>query len=470
MATEVAPYPRMDPTTRARRVEHARDLQRSLAGAGVQCIVITTVDNAGITLYKTIPVGRLESVVARGVGISPVFDAFLVDDSTVPTSPLAVVHGDLRWLPDPFAVRMLAAQPGWAWAPVDKYVPSGDVFGNCQRTFARTMEQRATAAGFDVLMAFEIECFVGLDDEAAVPAHEGPAYSTTRFTQMAPLIQDIMVALDAQGVGVDVMHSEYGQGQLEVSVRPSTPVAAADTQVLVRQTIRAIVASHGLRVSFSPVVILDNVGNGGHLHYSVWREGRNLHAPGGTGAGGMHPDGEAFTAGVLEHLPALLSVGCPSAASYLRLVPGRWAGAYSCWGIENREVALRFIASPPGGLNTPESANVEIKCFDASANPYLAVGAVLAAGLDGVGRELELPPAVGDDPAALTAAGRRERGIEDLPKSLGDAVRHLERSEVLRAAMSAPQYDGFLAVRRGEAELFAGLTPEEIVARHLWKY
>ena len=195
MEPEETPYPRMDPTTRARRAEYARDVQRSLIGAGVECVVITTVDNAGITLYKTIPVGRLESVVARGVGISPVFDAFLVDDSTVPTSPLAVVNGDLRWLPDPFALRILAAQPGWAWAPVDKYMPSGDVFGNCQRTFARTMEQRATDAGLDVLMASEIECFVGLDEEAAIPAHQGPAYSTTRFTQMAPLIRDILVGL-----------------------------------------------------------------------------------------------------------------------------------------------------------------------------------------------------------------------------------------------------------------------------------
>jgi glutamine synthetase len=460
----------MDPDTRERRSEHARDQQRSLAAAGVQSIVITTVDNTGITLYKTIPVARLESVVTHGIGISPVFDAFLIDDSTVQTSPLAVVHGDLRWLPDPFALRPLAAQPGWAWAPVDKYVPSGDVFGNCQRTFARTMERRASEAGLDVLMAFEIECFVGLDDETPVPAHPGPAYSTTRFTQMAPLIKDIMVALETQGLGVEVMHSEYGQGQLEVSVRPSTPVAAADTQVLVRQTIRAIVAAHGLRVSFAPVVIIDNVGNGVHLHYSAWRDGRNLHAPGGSGAGGMQPEGEAFTAGVLEHLPALMSVGCPSAVSYLRLVPGRWAGPFSGWGIENREVALRFIASPPDGLYRPDSANIEVKVFDASANPYLAVGAVLAAGLDGIGRGLELPPPVGDDPGALTAAERRERGMADLPGSLGEAVRQLERSDMLRAAMGAPQFEGFLAVRRGEAELFGPLSPEEIVATHLWKY
>ncbi|MDX6629772.1 MAG: glutamine synthetase [Gaiellales bacterium] len=467
---DATPYPRMDPKTRARRVEHAWELQRSLSEAGIQSVVITSVDNAGITLYKTIPVARLESAVARGIGIPPVFDAFLIDDSIVPTSPLAVAHGDLRWLPDPFALRVLAAQPGWAWAPVDKYLPSGDVFGNCQRTFARSMEQRAKDAGLDVLMAFEIECFVGLDDETAIPAHPGPAYSTTRFTQMAPLIKDIMVALETQELGVGVMHSELGQGQLEVSVRASTPVAAADAQVVVRQTIRAVVAAHGLRVSFAPVVILDEVGNGGHLHYSLWRDGDNLHAPGGSAPGGMQPEGAAFTAGVLEHLPALLSIGCPSAASYLRLVPGRWAGAFGCWGIENREVALRFVASDPDGLYPPESANIEVKCFDASANPYLAVGAVLAAGLDGIERKLELPPPVGDDPAALTSQERRERGIVSLPGSLGEAVWQLERSEMLRAAMGAAQFDGFLAVRRGEAELFGPMTPQEIVAAHLWKY
>jgi glutamine synthetase len=95
---------------------------------------------------------------------------------------------------------------------------------------------------------------------------------------------------------------------------------------------------------------------------------------------------------------------------------------------------------------------------------------VLAAGLDGIERGLELPPPVEDDPGALTAQERRERGIDDLPGSLGEAVRQLERSEMLRAAMGGPQYEGFLAVRRGEAELFGPLSPEEIVAAHLWKY
>ena len=241
------------------------------------------------------------------------------------------------------------------------------MFGNCQRTFARTMEQGAAETGLDVLMAFEIECFVGLDDEAAVPAHQGPAYSTTRFTQMASLIRNIMVALEAQGVGVDVMHSEYGQGQLEVSVRPSTPVAA-DTQVLVRQTIRAVVANHGLRVSFAPVVILDNVGNGGHLHLIC----------GATAGTSTRRAARAPAACILTARRYRGRARAPAGAAEHRLsergeLPpprARSLGRRSTRAGASRTARSRCASSPVRrtGLNTPESANVEIKCFDASAN------------------------------------------------------------------------------------------------------
>ena len=267
---------------RARRIEHARDVQRSLIGAGVQCIVITTVDNAGITLDKIIPVGRLESVVARGVGISPVFDAFLVDDSTVPTSPLAVVHGDLRWLPDPFALRMLVLQPGWRWVLVDKYVPSGDVFGNCQRTFARTMEQRAAAEGLDVLDGLRDPALRRPRRRGGGSAHQGPAYSTTRFTQMASLIQDIMVALEAQGVGVDVMGPPS-------TARASSRCPCGLRRPLPPPTRRCWCArpsapssrTTGSACCSPPSSSSTTSATAWTCMYSP-RDGRNLHAPGGT--------------------------------------------------------------------------------------------------------------------------------------------------------------------------------------------
>jgi glutamine synthetase len=453
------------------RAEYAKGLQKKLTADGVECVVITVVDNAGITLVKTFPVSRLASVVQRGVGLSPVFDAFLVDDSTVDAFPVSGPAGDLRLIPDPYALRPLAAQPGWAWGPADKYdVGSGEPVANCQRTFARRMQERAQAAGLELRMAFEIECFLGTDDDGELhPAYTGPAYGAMRFTQMSELIRELAAAFAQQQISVDQIHPEFGSGQLEVSVQPSGPVAAADTTVLARQTIRALAAKHGYQVSFAPVVMTGQVGNGNHCHLSLWRAGRNLFSA-GAAPGQMDATAEAFTAGILAELGSLAAVGCPSAASYLRLQPAKWAGAYACWGVENREAAIRFVASTAHGLNPPEGANVEVKCFDGSANPYLLVGSLIAAGLAGLDEGLRLPEPIGDDPAGHPEADLRQRGIERLPQSLDAAVDCFAKSAILREAMGSGLFSTFEAVRRGEAELFAGTGEAEIIAAHRWRY
>jgi glutamine synthetase len=254
---------------------------------------------------------------------------------------------------------------------------------------------------------------------------------------------------------------------LEISVAPSDPVGAADTSVLVRQTIRALAATHGMRASFSPVVIAGHVGNGGHVHFSLWRDGANLFA-GGTGQYGMSETGEAFVAGVLAELPALVAVGSPSVPSYLRLIPSHWAGAFACWGRENREAAIRFVTGMVGTRET--AANTEVKCFDLSANPYLVTGAVIAAGLAGVERNLRLPEEVTVDPGVLSEEDLTASGAQRLPRTVEEALSHLEKSDVLRDAMGPMLFGPFAAVRRAEAEAFAGQEPEEIVAAHRWRY
>jgi len=279
--------------------------------------------------------------------------------------------------------------------------------------------------------------------------------------------RDLIAALDDQEVGVEQFHPEYAMGQLEVSVAPTDPVGAADTSVLVRQTIRAVAANHGMRASFAPVVIAGHVGNGGHVHFSLWRDGVNLFA-GGHGPHGMTETGEAFVAGVLAELPALVAVGCPSVPSYLRLIPSHWAGAFACWGRENREAAIRFVTGMVGSRET--AANTEVKCFDQSANPYLVAGALIAAGLAGVERDLRLPEEVTVDPGELSDEELVRRGIQRLPQSLEEALSHFEKSEVLRDAMGPMLFGPFAAVRRAEAEAFAGKEPEEIVAAHRWRY
>jgi glutamine synthetase len=452
----------------ARRAEKARKLIKSLSAQGVRAVAFSQVDNTGVTRVKTVPVSLLERAVKYGIGMSPVFEVFMVNDSITSSDEVSGPVGDLRLMPDPWALKVLAAQPGWAWAPVDKYTQEGEVYPGCQRTFAKRQAARAAEAGIELRMAFELEWFqASADSEVERPIHAGPAYGLPVLATISDYARDLIAALEEEGVGVDQFHPEYAMGQLEVSVAPADPVGAADTTVLVRQTIRAMAATHGMRASFSPVVIAGHVGNGGHVHFSLWRDGVNLFA-GGRGPHGMTETGEAFVAGVLAELPALVAVGCPSVPSYLRLIPSHWAGAFACWGRENREAAIRFVTGMVGSRDT--AANTEVKCFDQSANPYLVTGALIAAGLAGVERDLRLPEEVTVDPGDFSDEELARRGIQRLPQSLEEALSHFEKSDVQRDAMGPMLFGPFAAVRRAEAEAFAGQEPEDIVAAHRWRY
>jgi glutamine synthetase len=325
-----------------------------------------------------------------------------------------------------------------------------------------------------VQAAFELEWVVGeadlpegADPDAFVPAMSGPAYGMTRHIEVSDYARDLLEALDDQGVVVDQFHPEYAAGQLEISVGAQDPVAAADTALLVRSTIRAISLDHGLRASFSPKVTAEGVGNGGHVHLSLRRGEENLMS-GGSGTFGLTGEGEAFIAGLLSHLPGLLAVGAPSVASYLRLVPSHWAGAFAAWGLENREAAVRFVTGPIG--HRQAAANVEVKSFDAAANPYLLMAGLLAAGRAGLRAGATLPDPVGIDPGSLTEEGRREAGIAALPASLEESVRAFEADEVLTTAYGTELATTIAEVRRGEITLFDGMSPEGITKAVRWRH
>jgi glutamine synthetase len=455
------------------RVAKAQELLRGFDEQGVRAVAATMVDNAGVTRVKTVPVSRFERAVRFGIGLSPVFDVFMVNDHITASDEVGGPAGDLRLMPDPFALRALSAQPGWAWSPTDQFTQEGEVFPSCQRSFARRMAQRAETAGLSIRMAFEVEFFLARrDGDVVTPSHRGPAYSAIVLAALSDFCRDLIIGLEDEGVEVEQFHPEYSTGQLEISIAPQDPVGAADQNVLLRQTIRGVAARHGYTASFSPIVIAGEVGNGGHVHFSAWEGepsdgGRNLFQ-GGDGPHGMTAVAESFAAGVLAEVPALVAVGSPSVASYLRLVPSHWAGAYQCWGRENREAAVRFVTGMIGTRET--AANLEVKCFDESANPYLVAGALIAAGLAGVERNLRLPPEFTDDPANHTEEELAAKGVHRLPTSVEEAVKNFESSPVLPDAMGSVLAGAFLAVRRAEAEVFAGLEPEAVVEAHLWRY
>jgi glutamine synthetase len=451
-----------------RAADDARRLTETLITQGVRAVAVTIVDNAGVARVKTVPVRLLERAARWGIGLTPAFGVFMVNDSITASAAVGGPTGDLRLMLDPAAIRVLKAQPGWAWAPADQFTQEATVFPCCQRSFARRMVEQAARVDLEFRVGSELEWFLGREDGGRlVPAHRGPAYGFAALADVADYSLDLLDALDGSGVAADQFHPEYATGQLEVSLAHAEPVAAGDLNVVARQTIRAVSASHGWRASFSPIVIPGEVGNGGHFHWSMWRQGRNLFS-GGVGPYGMTDVGESFIAGVLAELPALVAVGAPSVASYLRLVPSHWAGAHACWGRENREAALRFVTGMTGSAEA--AANFEVKCFDESANPYLAIGCTIAAGLTGVDRRLRLPPEIADDPAARPAEELEALGVRRLPQSLSESLTCLEKSTVIRDAMGPTLFEAFVAVRRAELGEFGGRDADAVASVHRWRY
>lgn len=464
----------MEPLTeqlRRDRAHRASAVAATLSARDIDLVAVTWVDTSGIVRMKAVPVERFSHAAAWGIGASPVFDAFLADDSILSDHVAGGPTGDLRLYPDVERVTPVAALPGWAWAPADRYAQSGAPHPRDPRLLLRRLVAELADDGYELCTAIEFEWTAArpdpLDPEAFHPATSAPAYGMARVSELAAYLRDVVSKLRDSGVAVEQIHPEYEVGQFELSVAAGDPVHTADNAVLVREVVRAVSGAHGLRATFSPMVVPGVVGNGGHVHLSLWREGVNRMC-GGPGPFGIGAEGENFAAGILEHLPALLAVGCPAVASYLRLQPSHWAGVFRCWGLENREAAVRYITGSEG--EREHAANIEVKTFDAAANPYLALAGLLAAGRAGLRAGATLPEPVDGDPARLNSATRSARGITRLPTTLADAVAAFAADDVLCAAFGDELADTIASVRRGEIALFADATPEEITDASRWRY
>jgi glutamine synthetase len=285
----------------------------------------------------------------------------------------------------------------------------------------------------------------------------------------AEVIDAIVSALEQQGIGLEQYYAELGHGQQEISVPHLPAVRAADTQVLVRETIRAVSARLGLVASLAPKPWPDQAGNGAHIHFSLWDSNGNrnvFHDP--SGRFGLSRVAERFVAGVLTHIPGLLGLTAPSFNSYLRLQPQTWSSAFTCWGPDNREASVR-VPSTYWAMEEP-STNLEFKPTDASCNPYLAFGGLIAAGLDGIEAEMDPPEPLEEDPATLSDEDRERRGIRRYPVTQDEALKHLAADEVLTVALGDTLTRSYLAVRESEWETFSAADEEYQFRNHFQKY
>jgi glutamine synthetase len=424
------------------------DRVAELHAGGVELVAGSVTDLAGVTRAKYVPLRRLAAFQHAGMGVSPSWSVFCVDSGIAFTPDIGVV-GDLRIRIDP--ARLRHVEEGVTWAPGNLHDQHGRPAPLCVRTLLARTEQAVADHGLTARVGAELECtMLALDGSHASAAPWSPYGVRTSLDRCAFLV-DLAVAAERAGLVIEQLHTEYGHDQLEVSLAPTTPVAAADDVILARIVIGRAAARHGMRISFSPVPFVGEAGNGAHLHLSLADRDGPLFS-GGDGPHGMRPSGQSAVAGVLDGLPDLLGVYAGSVLSGSRLRPGNWAGAAQGWGLENREAAVRFIAATPGN---PHGANAELKIIDPSANPYLAVTALLGSALRGIEQRMKLPDEVPDNPPD---AGEPPPA---LPTDQRAAIDALESSSIAAELLTPAVIEGIVAVRRYEISTYGNRPPAE---------
>ena len=426
-------------------------------------------DNGGTIRGKASASARLADRIADGIGLTVAMMAMNSLDQLQAVDGMGPV-GEIRLVPDPESFAVLPYAPHSAAMSCDMLTRDRTAWGACPRSFLKRMRERAAARGWRLEASFEAEFSLARreEDGSYEPFDRALCFSSIAMTEAGAFADEVVAALDAQGLTVEQYYPELGHGQHEISIRHAEALRAADNHIKLRETIRGVALDYGLYASLAPKPFADQAGNGAHIHFSLWDgDGRNAFYDRDT-PDGLSTIGRQFMAGVLAHLPALVALTCPSFNSYQRLQPHSWSSAYTVWGHDNREAAVR-VASPFWS-DVEGSTNLELKAADSSCNPYIALGGLLAAGLDGVERALEPGDPTETDPASLSDAERAERGIGRLPSTLDDALDNLAADSVLMDALGELLSRSYLAVRRSEARAYAAMDPVEQFRRHFYLY
>lgn len=445
------------------------DPQRAGGLDKVNALMISHIDNSGISRVKVVPGARVDSVRRNGTSVSLSLGMlFAWDDHVSVTDAIDPTIGDLRGIPDLEALAVVDEEKGLYWAPADLHDMSGRPHPTCQRSTLKHLTQDATTLGYSFLVGIELEftLYLGSKEDPQL-AHTGPGYGTRAFLELEDWSLAVISALRTAGVPVEQFHPEYESGQMEVSFAPLPPVQAVDAYVLARLVIARESLKYGFRASFAPVAEVGKVANGCHIHLSAQKDGSNVFFD-EDAEHGIGPDGEKMIAGVLTHLSDGLVLLGGSVLSFDRLQPHNWAGAYACWGAGNREAAIRYM----GGFNGygPAQANIEVKCADPAANHYLAVAALIGSALEGVRRDMALPAGVRVDPSTLTAAELDRAQAERFPEHLGAALDRFERSRFYRELLGEMLFQSYVAVHRYEWDTYGHHDRQELASLVRWKY
>jgi glutamine synthetase len=428
----------------------ADDIRRIVSEKGIEFLFAQFVDMHGKPNAKLVPAHHVDDLLTDGAG----FAGFAAGDlGQGPHDP------DMIAMPDMRSFTILPWQPNVARFACDVTV-EGQEWPFCPRTILRHALDRAAALGYELKIGAELEYFLlrRTEDGRIVIADEldtldQPCYDMRALTRNLDFVSEVSKAVTQLGWDNYATDHEDANGQFEQNFEFADALTTCDRAIFYRYMVETLAQKRGLIATFMPKPFADKTGNGCHFHISLWRDGENVFAcdPAEDPRGlGLSEIGYQFVAGLKAHAKAYIGVTAPTVNSYKRLVVGAptsgatWAPAYVSYGYNNRTQMLRI----------PAPGRIEDRTVDGSCNPYLAATVMLAAGLDGIERGLDPGQPNSANLYTLTPEQLADDGIDVLPANLLDAVRELERDDVLREALGKTRdgdyVDYFAKVKLGE--------------------
>lgn len=441
----------------------AADTRSVFIQEDIKFIRIVWCDNANVIRAKAVYIDSSEDFNFY-VGISEAQQGVpVMFDGVVPESGLGPVGEiDLTAEMSTFSTIPYAKGHGRVMGDMMK---NGSSWDNCPRGFLKRMIQEASKIGIEIKGSFENEFYLLKEVNGKLePADNSPFASTYAMDKNLDIINEIVEALENQGIEIQQYYPEAGPGQQEITVKYSNALKACDNQIAFRETVKAVAFKNGLIASFLPKIFYEKAGSGCHLHLSIWDGEENILGD-FEGEYGLSDIGSQFMAGILYHLHALMAITTPIPNSYRRIKPNYWSGAFKCWGMDNREAAIRGISEADGVMK-----HFELKTLDASSNPYLAFGSVIAAGLHGIKENMVLEEPIAKNPGVLNEMELKNKGIVPLPTKLKESMVELENDHILLDALGKNLFKAYMAVKKVELDALEHLTLDEEVKLLVDKY
>jgi glutamine synthetase len=448
-----------------------QDVLNTCRSAGVELVRFIYCDFTGVQRGKITSIDDLANRLNHGINMTRAQMAFTLLDTVVPIEGMEAV-GELRMLPDPETFTVLPWAPTHASIQCDLVDKDGGRYDACTRTFLKDVLARAAARGLRIEAAFEPEFYLGVRNATTgkwEPADSAGIYAEVGFDLQAKFLTDATRAVRAMGMMPEMVYHEGGPGQQEISIHHAPALQAADNQMKLRNAVRGVALQHGYYASFAPKPFPWTFGSGAHVHLSVWDTATNrnlMYEP--AAEEGFSDLGRHFVGGILKHLAGLIALTCPSFNSYRRLQARSWSTAYACWGYDNRQAAVR-AASPFWGRES-QTMNIEIKAVDGSSNPYLALGGIIAAGLDGIEQSSDPGEPLPVDPSDLSDAERDRRGIRAVPSSLRAAVGEFAADPLFKTSMPELMWRAYQQVKLAECDGFEAADEEFEIERHFYAF